>query len=259
MVTREVFWGVPTELQAYFYMAAALSTAIFAFGVWSRISVWSRGKNDADFPGFTAIDFIKYAVKGFFSKNCLFARKSFQLATYRGVMLIFIIWGFTTLFIGTSLLTVHHYTIPFLFDSIYYLYSVGLDTAGLLFLIGLLVAILRRHLVTEVRKVTNREDLFFLYLLLFITFTGFTVEGIRLASLRPESMDFSYFGTVFSSLVQMIWTIPAEQYTRIWALHAGSVLFLIAYLPFSKLFHLFSAQVSIAAAEKRYGGAIGGR
>lgn len=259
MATREVFWGVPTEHQMYFYIAAALATAVFVFGIWKRVSIWSSGKNDEDFPDFGTMDFLKFAVRGLFSPNCLFAKKSFQLATYRGVMLIFVIWGFTTLLIGTSLLTLHHYTKPFLFGAAYYLYSVALDTAGLMLLIGLAVAILRRHLVADVRRVTNKEDLFFLYLLLFITFTGFTVEGIRLASVRPSNMDFSYAGAFFSGLVQMIWSVPLAHYTKIWAIHSGSVLFLIAYLPFSKLFHLLSAQVSIAAAEKRYGGAIGGR
>jgi nitrate reductase gamma subunit len=122
-----------------------------------------------------------------------------------------------------------------------------------------LIAIARRYLVAEVKRVTSAEDLLFLFLFLFIVITGFFLEGIRLAALQPQNMDYSYVGTWFSGLVGEVWKNPFTQYRRVWILHTGAVLFLIAYLPFSKFFHMISAQVSVAAAEKRYGGVIGGR
>jgi nitrate reductase gamma subunit len=122
-----------------------------------------------------------------------------------------------------------------------------------------LIAIARRYLVAEVKRVTSPEDLLFLFLLLFIVITGFFVEGIRLATLQPHNMDYSYVGAMFSSLVEGVWNDPLIQYKGAWILHTGAVLFLIAYLPSSKFFHIISAQVSVAAAAKRYGGVIGGR
>ncbi len=259
MVEREVFWAVPSTLRYLFYVAGGISLSIFALGVWSRISVWSTGEDDKEFSGFGTLDFIVFALRSFFSPNCILAKKSLQLGIYRGIMLLFIIYGFTTLFLGTVLLTIHHYFTSFLAGRLYLIYSFALDLAGLLLLLGLVMAIARRHLVPDVRSITSREDFFFLYLLLSIAISGFTVEGIRLAALRPASMDYSYGGAVFSWLVGLSGISPSAVYTTIWSLHVGLVLFLIAYLPFSKFFHIFAAQVSVAAAEKRYGGAISGR
>ncbi len=256
--TREVFWGVPGDLQNYFYAAAGLAVLIFIFGIWNRISIWTEGKDDEKFAGFSTTDFLVFALKSFFSPNCILAKKSFSLATYRGLMLLSIIWGFSTLFLGTALLTVHHYSIKFLVGNPYLIFSIALDTAGVLLLIGLLIAIARRYLVADVKRVTSMEDLFFLYLFLFIVVSGFTLEGMRLAVSSPPKMDYSIIGAVFSRLVLSMGMIGRVSYTAVWVLHAASVLFLIAYLPFSKFFHLFSAQVSVAAAENRYGGAVGG-
>ncbi len=259
MVTREVFWAISIKLQYYFYAAVGLSVLIFALGVWSRISVWSSGIDDKQFKGFTTWDFIVYAIKNFFSRNCILAQKSFQLASYRGAMLISVLWGFSILFLGTILLTIHHYFFPFLTGRAYYAYSFALDAAGLFFLAGLVIAIARRYLVPEVRRSTSKEDLLFLFIFLLIVASGFTVEGMRLAAFKPANADYSYGGALFSRLVSMSPLDPVYDYTKIWVFHVGLVLTFIAILPYSKFFHLFAAQVSIAAAEKRYGGAIGGR
>jgi nitrate reductase gamma subunit len=232
---------------------------IFFLGVWSKISIWTTGRDDENFAGFKPLNFIVFAIKNFFSANCILAKKSFVLASYRGLMLLFIIWGFSTLFIGTALLTLHHYSIQFLVGNPYLIFSFALDLGGLLLALGLLIAIARRYLVAEVKRVTNTEDLVFLFLFLFIVVTGFFVEGIRLAVLQPQNMDYSYIGALFSGIVGEVWENPFIQYRRVWILHAGAVLLLISYLPFSKFFHLISAQISVGAAEKRYGGAIGGR
>jgi nitrate reductase gamma subunit len=259
MATREIFWSIPLNLQLYFYLASAASVLIFFLGAWSRVSVWNSGVEDQEFKGFSTMDFFIYALKGFFSKNCILAKKSFQLATYRGLMLLLIIWGFSTLFLGTVFLAIHHNVAPFLKGDVYYFYSFTMDVAGLLFLAGLLIAITRRHFITEVRRITSREDLFLLYLLLLIVVSGFLVEGMRLAAIRPLYLDFSDGGAIFADIVRKLELYRIVNYRWVWIFHSSSVLFLIAYLPFSKFFHIFSAQVSVSAAEKRYGGAIGGR
>lgn len=259
MVTREVFWAIPVKLQYYFYAAAGISILVFALGVWSRVAVWTTGRDDAKFAGYTPLDFIIFALKNFFSRNCILAKKSFQLASYRGIMLLFIIYGFSTLFLGTILLAIHHYFFTFIVGRAYFVFSFLLDVGGLLLLIGLLTAITRRHLVAEVRRVTSLEDFFFLYIFLLIALSGFMVEGTRLMVLRPPNADYSYGGALFTELVDLTGVNPVASYTTIWIIHVLLVLFLIAYLPFSKFFHVFAAQVSIAAAEKRYRGAIGGR
>jgi nitrate reductase gamma subunit len=259
MVVREVFWGVTSGLQLYFYLASTVAVLIFSYGLWSRISIWTEGSDKEEFSGWKSHNFIIFAFKSFFSKNCILAKKSFALASYRGIMLLFIMWGFSVLFIGTVLLTIHHYSVSFLIGSTYLIYSFALDVAGLVLLIGLCIAILRRHLVPDVRRITSTEDLFFLYLFLLIVVTGFSVEGLRLGATNPQNLDYSFVGGLFSTLLTFTGIDTALSYVTIWGAHVASVLLLIASLPYSKFFHIFASQISVAAAEKRYGGAISGR
>ncbi|RMF90151.1 MAG: hypothetical protein D6733_04590 [Methanobacteriota archaeon] len=258
-VTREVFWSVSKDMQYLFYGAAALSTLLFLYGMWRRMSLWTKGRAGREFRGYRTQDFLIYALRNLFSRECLSARRSFSLAGYRGLMLILIVWGFLTLFAGTALLTIHHYFTHFLEGRVYLIYSMLLDLAGGLLLIGLLISIGRRHLVAEVRQSTDLEDLLFLYTLLFIAITGFAIEGLRLLELSPASMDYSFIGAFAAALLRALGANGAEAYTLVWSLHVTAVLILIAALPYSKFFHMFSSQITTAAARERYGGASGDR
>lgn len=257
MSARAVFWGVPQPLQALFYLAAGAAVLLFAYGLWRRLLFWSEGKDDDDFNGADPLRLLILATRTFFSPDCILARRSFGLAAYRGIMLLFIIWGFTTLFIGTVLLTVHHYTIPFLVDRPYLFFSLAMDAAGAVLLTGLVISILRRHLVARVRRVTSAEDLLFLYLLLLIVITGFGVEGWRLAATNPPGNDLSPIGALFGRLLVSSGLIRSLGYTYLWTVHVSSVLTLIALLPYSKFFHIIASQLTVARAKYRYGGAYG--
>ncbi len=259
MAAREVFWSISANLQLLFYLAAALSVSIFLYGLWRRMRVWTLGRSKKGFAKPKTRDFLFYAVKSFFSRDCTLTRRSYALASYRGVMLFFIIWGFMALFLGTTLLTIHHYFVNFLEGSIYLVYSFLLDLAGALFFIGLLIGIGRRHLIAEVRKNTSLEDLFFLYIFLLIVVSGFTIEGMRLLVLSPANMDYSLIGGLAASLMKALGITGAGGYPLVWGMHVTAVLLLIASLPYSKFFHVFSSQITTAAAQKRYGGAMGDR
>jgi nitrate reductase gamma subunit len=254
MVTREVFWGVQNNLQYLFYAAAALSILVFLYGLWKRMSVWTLGSDGKALASYSTQDFLVHAIKSFFSRDCILAKRSFALASYRGVMLFFIIWGFMVLFLGTILLTIHHYFFHFLEGTIYLTYSFLLDIAGALLLIGLVVGIGRRHLISEVRKNTDREDLFFLYLFLLIVVSGFVVEGMRLLVLAPANMDYSLIGSLTASIIRAFGVTGVSGYALVWGVHVASVLLLIATLPYSKFFHVFSSQITVVAAQDRYGG-----
>ncbi len=256
--TREVFWNIPAQMQVFFYLAAGLTVLVFIAGFLGRISIWTKGKED-EFGRFGRLDFIRLAVTSFFSPDCILARRSFSIAAYRGVMLLFIIWGFTTLFAGTALLTIDHYAIKFLQGSVYFVYSLALDAAGALLLTGVLVALLRRYLVRSVSMVTSYEDSLFLFLLLAILLLGFSIEGIRISALKPEDFDYSPVGFLFSKIFGFEGDSLLALYRLLWTAHFALAFVFIAYLPFSKMFHLFAAQITVSAASRRYGGLQGGR
>ena len=261
MVSREVFWSIPSEMKLYFYLAAAASVFIFLVGLWGRVSIWTLGRDDKDFNGTKTLGFLWFAITSFFKPDCMFGRKSFSLKGYRGLMLVSIIIGFLLLLAGTSILTLHHYKIPtgFLVNSPYLVFSFLMDFGGFILLIGLLISLGRRLLVSEVRRVTNRDDYVFLLLFLIITVTGFMIEGIRLAVDQPQNMDYAFVGAIFSKVFFTLSSASIPVYRLTWAVHVSSVFLLISLLPYSKFFHIVASQISVAAAKDRYGGAIRGR
>lgn len=258
---REVYWNIPASWKLIFFLAAIGGFLIFLAGLWIKVSVWSQGRDEEDelrdlgAPGLIWLSIVK-----FFSRDCVLAKRLFARSWYRGVMLLFIVWGFLALFIGTALVTLEHYLDLrfFLIGRVYLVFSLLLDTAGGLLIIGLIAALVRRCTASLDRRITSPEDVGFLALLLLVLLLGYAVEGIRLALLNPAGMDWSPIGGLFAAALTAL--IPGESlllaHRLAWLLHGIAAMVFIAYIPYSKLFHLFASQITTSMASTRYGGAV---
>ena len=255
--TRLVFGDIPPLLRILFYGAAAIAVAIFLIGSWSKVSIWLKGRDDpSDYvPKKSIWGLIRISLLYLFSRECLFARRVMEKSRLRGVMLIFVYWGFIILFIGTLLVAVDYdFGLHILRGHFYLYYSLILDIAGGLALISLLFYILRRYVFSRNIVVSSWDDAFVLILMFLIILSGFCVEGIRLARFHPPLMDWSPVGALFSQMFSPVTqSYPSSQllYRIFWASHAFSALTFIAYLPFSKQFHMFTAQITTSEASRR--------
>lgn len=256
--TREVFWNIPSGLRILFYLSALSSLVIFFAGVWSRISIWLKGRdNPGDYVyGMRVFGLAKESFTKFFSGDCFFAKRVFERSTLRGFVLVITIWSFLTLFIGTVIIAFDYdLSLNFLTGSVYLIYSLVLDIAGGLLGICLVYYIVRRHLIKPERIVSFMDDTIVLSLMLLVVITGFSTEGLRLAYFRPEEMDWSPVGNLFSWIFGALLNEDKSAFLaahRIaWLSHAGSAFGFIAYIPFSKQFHMFSAQIVTSAAKTR--------
>ena len=172
-------------------------------------------------------------------------RRIFRGDIFGGLAHFFIMWGFGLLFIGTVLLTVHHDIIQFLFGQIYLTYSLVLDLAGAFFILGTLMAAFRRF-VLKANKVYNLwDDPAILALLFTIALTGFVIEGLRLWSISHIGLEWSPVGDAFGVLLDGNAGASRIIHGVIWWIHALAALGLVAYLPYSKLFHMFSAPANL--------------
>jgi nitrate reductase gamma subunit len=122
------------------------------------------------------------------------------------------------------------------------------DLLGGVVTVGVLLAIFRRTLGREPHMKSDFADFAILLLLLGIVLTGFFLEACRLAVVAPEPRIWaSFLGASFASLLRL-WDLPwAAIRFYGWLLHAGLVFTFFAYLPFSKLFHVITSPISIAA------------
>lgn len=237
-IARIHFWGIDSIL--LFYILAGISVIIFLIGVYFRASIWLAGiKRDR----------LDLSIVGIINllKDGLLGRRIFKGDLSAGLMHLFIMWGFIGLFAGTVLLTIDYWLIRFLTDNIYLIYSFCLEILGLMLIAGLLIAMIRRYIARVARLSNRSQDFWILILLLACVLTGFMVEGVRLAVNMPEWEAYSFVGMILSSLISSKGQAEAV-YPFIWWFHALMSLFLIAYFPFSKLFHSLAAPVNIYLA-----------
>ena len=166
-------------------------------------------------------------------------------------------WGFIGLFIGTALIFLEYDLFRqllgqkhgFLSGGFFLGFEFVLDTLGLLFLIGLTLALVRRFVIKRPPLQTAPVDLILPGWLILIGLTGFVVEGLRLAAGDPGySPAASPVGFMFS----LPWSgLEPEAvrtwHTAFWWLHLILALGWIACLPLApKAIHTLAAMVNPA-------------
>src|SRR6056297_2851110 len=183
--TRPTFWKIGHFGEAIFYYLAAVTVAIFAFGVYDRFSTYAEGTES----WFDRLDDLSGRIVSA-TKIVFSNQKQFDRDLYGGLMHAFIFWGFLTLLIGTTILAIDMdiwtkaLGQPSFFEGAFYLsYSLVMDAMGLLFVVGVGMAIYRRYVVRNERlwgDHTSLEDGAFVWTLFFLGVGGYLVEGVRI-------------------------------------------------------------------------------
>jgi Fe-S oxidoreductase/nitrate reductase gamma subunit len=245
---RDNFWNIPHWAQVFLYFTMAIATLAMLLGFYWRGRIWRKGRPDGRFdrPGERLGRLFRYAV----------AQTRILSQRYPGVMHFGIFWGFILLFLGTVLATLdadmwEPLGGKLLIGPFYLIYELVLDLAGLFFIVALVIAIYRRYVQRPDRLGSTRlfgGFTFTLTILLVINVTGFLVEGLRLAVLRPDWGPWSLVGWAIGQLVlrSRIDAVAMNSiHLSFWVLHFALVGVLIATLPYSTLFHLITAPLNV--------------
>ena len=277
-VTRETYWGISSSGKALFYYLAAITIAVFLYGVYRRFKRYTQGDDDpfdrlSDLPG---------RVIGA-AKIVLTNEKQFDRDLYGGLMHSFILWGFLTLFIATSILAFDEYAYglvvgeSFWYGDFYLGYQFMVDAMGLLFVVGIGMAMYRRYWVGNARlwgKHTSREDDIFIWTLFGLGVGGFILEGLRIyATGMPEHEVVSFVGyglaMVFSGLGLTVvgnagpglseGLLTAENLHWLsWWSHSILAFFFIAWIPYAKPFHMLSSFANVVTRDEKAGARLPG-
>jgi Fe-S oxidoreductase/nitrate reductase gamma subunit len=245
---RDNFWNVPYWAQIFLYFTMAIASLAMLLGIYWRIQVWRKGQPAIRFDRFGQRlgRLIKYAV----------AQVKILNQRYPGVMHFGIFWGFVFLFVGTALATLDADVWEplggkLLIGSFYLIYELVLDLAGLFFVVALAMALYRRYVQRPDRLGSTRlfrGFTFTLTILLVINLTGLLVEGVRIAVVQPEWGRWSLVGWAIGQLVLaagMDEITIRSVHLSFWVLHFGLAGVFIATLPYSTLFHLFTAPLNV--------------
>jgi Fe-S oxidoreductase/nitrate reductase gamma subunit len=213
-----------------------LALGIFSWGLRKRFRLWQIGREENRF------DKMSSRLKFLLIEGIAHARILEDL--YPGLIHLFLFLGFLVPF-AVMVITQFVFTLPSIPSR---LLSLALDLIGLAAILSLLLAMYRRYLTRPSRLDNQREDFLALILLLFIVLTGFTLEGLRLSVIGPDTQAWAPLGKVVASLFDLTGLSIHDKSLMaaiLFRIHFFLVLGTIAYIPYSKLFHLISSPMNM--------------
>ena len=237
--TRQLFWN--TNGKGAMYFIALISMAFFIVGGSKKLGSWLAGRpiryDDLGlrFKRFV-LDLIKHDTDIF-------------RGTFRRIMHLGVFYGFVILTIGTLVIAIQdHFGIPLFYGKTYLILSLLMDLFGLMMMVGIGMAAYKRYIDKPDHEDYTFDDAFLLILIFLILFTGFVMESLRIyATLDPWAW-WSPVGLLFSAGIQILGvSVPAALMTHafLWYFHMLLVFGFIAYIPYSKLFHMFASSLNI--------------
>lgn len=244
-IGREVLWNVGLTGRIITYILAAIVMYFFIAGIIKRYKMWMIGKP-------STLDFKKTLGKriGYFISNGIF-HKSILRENFPGIMHLLLFWGFLFLFLGTATIVIQDDFLELLFDikfivgNFYLIFSFILEIAGLMAIVGILLALYRRYVVKPKRLDSKPEDGIILAWILVVLVTGFTVEGARIAATGFEYERWSFVGWMVSGMFSGSEAGLRLAHVILWYLHLVLSIGLIGYIVYSKLLHIITSSINM--------------
>lgn len=265
---RPTFCNVPEWAEVTLYIGGLVAIAIFAYGIYRHWRLWMAGQ-----PNAPARNTGHWGARTGLVGRYVFGQTKTLERRYPGIFHTGIFWGFVLLFIGTALATLDWDFFRLVLDvrilqgPFYLGYEFVLDTAGLLFTLGLLAAIWRRY-ITAPHHVLGAWD-FVLWSLVVINVSGFLVEGLRLVFAPVAWGGYSWVGQGIANvlaggsgmLAGALYTSGSfehavfvnnmfdglrEAHLWLWLVHAGAAFVFIAAIPYTNAVHMFTLSTNAA-------------
>ncbi len=259
-MAMEYFAGVTDALRLTFVQVmimANLSIGIFIIGMYINIKKWGMGstgygqapsKSILAFPKMLMYQMSEHAhvhnqsVLETFILDILFQRRILRRSPLRWFMHFTIFVGWMVLFVMSLMMflveMIHmvgekagiHSFPEFMNPEIFReILSVPNDIFSYILLVGIIIAIYRRLFVAKTREATIAYDSVLLIGLTVITISGFVADGIRT-------------GRFWGFEMPIEWAPPMALFHVI-----ISLLFCIAYIPFSKYIHMIAIPLALLA------------
>jgi Fe-S oxidoreductase/nitrate reductase gamma subunit len=244
--SRAVFGGIPGALQVAFYTVIPVMLVWGAIVFADRVRNWERGAPDRRR---TTPKNIKRRLADF--RAGVYMRTLLRDSA-AGLMHSMIYFGFLALLAVTTVLEVDHQMperAKFLHGNTYLGYSMFADLAGVVFVGGVVWAIVRRYVQRpyRIRIKTKPEHAAILGTFLLIGVSGFFAEAFRIAEIdQPGYEKWSFIGYPLSKLVDGLAPGTLTLWHQVmWSLHVVGFIMFLALLPITMLRHMFTAPLNM--------------
>ena len=240
--TFSYYSGIPS-----FYMMigiAMIAILIFLLGMYLNMQKWGGGSASHFLKTF--LKSINHEKLGHHKRQSLLStiildillqRRILRRSPFRWVMHMLIFVGWIGMFIFSMIFAVFevlhevgigHFDLLEIRGSL----DFGNEVLGYMLLIGLLIAIARRLAISDVVKRTQMFDWVLVLGTLVITITGFMAEGFRPDAMASGAWTFLGGNVALAEIFALFHV-------------AISLLFCIAYIPYSKYMHMLAAPMVI--------------
>jgi hypothetical protein len=245
-----------------FLVAVVLCVGVFAVGTVLNMLVWMQGAGLTGSAERRLVRSVMLVARTVLSRRfarvlSVFLKDALYLSRLRGrsasrwLMHLMILGGFVLMFaldlVVTLSLDVLRYG-PMMEEGGWaklWLRDFGFDLVGLMMLVGLCMAAVRRFLLKPDMVRTELPDVASIVFLLAVVLGGFVLEGMGIAGSIPghtSNVEYSFVGYALSIVMP---ASAGEWYDAAWLVHGVMSALLIAYIPFSKLFHMIASPIAI--------------
>ncbi|MBL76011.1 MAG: iron-sulfur-binding reductase [Chloroflexi bacterium] len=255
------FWNIGYPLGALVYFTALISVLAIAWALWNRSKYWRLGQPNPDLGSWSA------RIRASFRTllvDSVAHRKFIKHENYPGLMHFLIVWGIVLLFVATSIDALEFnaekyfgWHIPT--KEITLQLELIWDIAGVMLILGIVMAAYRRYILRPQRLNTMLENSVLLLLLFGQAMSGFVLQSLRMAATEMEpsstlySIESSYWSP-FSYVIAVgiramglsIQSIEASHFVLWWS-HAAlmTLTFMYAAWRFGPLMHIFVSPLNL--------------
>jgi len=223
-------------IKAFDILFILLSLAVFTCGVQRRTRLWKIGQPDSRSGN------IGKRIKSFLVEGI--AHRRILQDVYPGLIHLFLFIGFLVPFV-VIVIVQFMFTLP---SPLSKLLSLFLDLIALFGLGSLVLAFYRRY-VTRPSRLDNRLDDFISLAFLFLILgTGLIMESLRLSIIGKDIQAWAPIGNTLASLIHTFGlSVSTKGFLAMlfFRIHFFLVLGFIAYIPYSKLFHIVSSPLNM--------------
>ena len=248
-VQREVFENIPGPWRLTFYTVLPVVFLYGSFMFADRVKNWERGAPDARESN------LKTAPKRFGDFRAGVYMQTLLRDPAAGLMHSLIYFSFLILFAVTVVSQIQD-QVPeswkFLHGRTYQAYSFVGDAAGLIFVIGIGWALLRRYVQRpyRIRIKSKPEHLLILGVFFLLGITGFLAEAFRIAYLgRPDFEKWSFVAYPLSWLFRNTEHLHGWQQSM-WLVHVVAFFVFLLILPITMIRHMFTSPLNMYARER---------
>ena len=265
---REEYWNIGYPLLGTLvYLTIAVAFGALIWGFYQRYKIWRLGRPMSDLGDWDSRILRSMML---FGLDLFGHRRFIKRELYPGIMHFCLLWGAIILFIATNVGAIetnwHKFIAEgagFEFPSSYFRVQTSFiwDMGGVMFLLGVGMAVYRRVVMRPDRINTLFEDLWLLGLLSGLAVTGFLVEGLRIGATSPETPWAEPVGNLFALLYSAAgittYGMEVTHFVLYWT-HVGIWTAILVYgaVKFNKFSHIFVSPANAFLRSDRPLGAL---